>query len=856
MGGVSAEVEVIGYKPVIDTTSSSFSTSLGEDSIQNLPVGRSYQDAVNMLPGVYGRVDTDAGGPGDGNPSVRGEGQYGNNFMVDGVSTRDPATKYPGASVNFDAIQEIQAYTDGAPAEYGQFTGMMVNVVTKDGGDEHHGSIAAFYAQHAWFDSEYDIYDPDEHKEIPTTKQKDWNPVLDATAGGPLIKEKLWYFTAVGLRYDSFRPEGLDEKLDPLLTYGGNFMGKVTWFPSTQWTLRYIYSNRLSIGKKFDAGPIVSDEATSNSRVFEQSHRINATWTPDDKNTLELRLGMINRASDSVPSLGDSSIPSRTNGSGVLLDNANDEDLNDRNRLGGSIEFTRYLEHVLGDHRFKAGADAWLLIDQREIINQGETTIDWLVDENGDGVPEVDGQKAVGTHYYGQGDEFPCVEPDYSDCYSQEHWTNVGPLANKVKTYSAFLQDDWQPIKQLTANLGVRVDIEDFKNDVGDRIPTQKASDAGKPEEERSKPGELGPQFMPAPRLGLVLDPWADGKTKVSAFYGQFYDIEGSGLWEWSNTKSANGFVRSINDGTGNFVWSNTQDPAGTPLIYEEGIKPGRMDKANVAIEREIAKDLSIGIRGILSQTINMPEDVDVNLNDWYIMSLPERKQRNYRALEFTLQKQWDEVWQVYGAYTLQESYGHLPGQFELPLGADYGGDGNNVGVYLDDIGDRATRQSYYDAGAGWLVEGFKGLGRYSPAEPEYYDEAGWFGYLPYNSFHAIKLNGSYTAPFGTTFGLVYEFDSGHSWEKTTSVPFYGYNGFGQGRGSRVMPAVHYVDGRIAHEIGLGKEDRSLEATLDIFNIPGFAQAITYWPVDEDGFGSTVFRQAPRSVRLGVKMRY
>ncbi|MEZ4238256.1 MAG: Plug domain-containing protein [Myxococcota bacterium] len=103
---------------------------MGEDTIQNLPVGRSFASVVNTIPGVSGRVDTQNGGSG-GSPSVRGEGGYGNNYMIDGVSTRDPATKTSGAGVNFDAIEEIQVYTDGAPAEYGQFTGMMVNVVTR-----------------------------------------------------------------------------------------------------------------------------------------------------------------------------------------------------------------------------------------------------------------------------------------------------------------------------------------------------------------------------------------------------------------------------------------------------------------------------------------------------------------------------------------------------------------------------------------------------------------------------------------------------------------------------------------------------------------------------------------------------
>jgi hypothetical protein len=872
MGGVSEEVEVVGYKPVVDTTTSAFSTSLGEDAIQNLPVGRSYQDVVNTIPGVSGRIDNQNGGPGNGNPSVRGEGQYGNNFLIDGVSTRDPATKTFGANVNFDAIQEIQVYTDGAPAEFGQFTGMVVDVVTKDGGDEHRGSVAAFYSQHAWFDKTYLIYSPDEGKEVETVKSKFRSPSLAMTAGGPIIKEKLWYFGSLDLSYDWSRPEGLQEEAPPIQAYDASVLAKVTWFANSQWTLRYIFSGDYNPQPTWDAGPLVAPAAASNRLDFYQSHRLTATFAPNDKNTLELRLGYLNQNLDFRPVSGDQTIPARQDLNGVLHDNAFDTDINDRDRLGGSLMYTLFLPNLAGSHKWKAGADYWFLKEVRDIQNTGETTVNWI-DQSGN---ETGEQVAVGTRYLGNtlgGVDYPCTQPDYSDCAYMEQWTNVGPLGNTIRTASAFLQDDWAPIKQLTFNLGVRVDMEDGRNDEGDKPITQDPSEFNKPADQRTV-GELSTRIMPAPRLGFALDPFNDGKSKVSGFYGQFYDLAGNNLWSWANARNADGFIRYRNDGTGNFVWNNTQDPTGNPLIYASTLKPARLDKINVGIEREVVKDLSVGLRGILSQTVDLPEDVDVNFNDWYIMNSPI-KRRYYRGLELTANKWFDEVWQVLASVDIQESYGNTPGQFELAPGANAGSDGNNVGVYLDDLGQQDIRQDWYeggsncasnglwisplyggDHGCGWVLSALQGLGHYSVTDPNYNDQAGWYGYLPYHSFVSAKLNGSYTAPFGTTFGLVYEFDSGHAWEKRTLVGFYGYDAFGQGRGSRFMPPVHYVDGRIAHKINLGSNDRSLEATLDIFNIPGFAQAITYWSNDQEGFGSTLNRQAPRSIRLGLKMRY
>jgi len=890
MGGVSEEVQVIGFKPVVDTTTSGFSTSLSEDAIQNLPVGRSYQDVINTLPGVSGRIDNQNGGPGNGNPSVRGEGQYGNNFLIDGVSTRDPATKTFGANVNFDAIQDIQVYTDGAPAEFGQFTGMVADVVTKDGGDENHGSAAVFYGQHAWFEPKYDIYNPTDGKEEPTQKGEFRSPSLSLTAGGPIVKEKLWYFASLDAGYNWARPEGLPEKSPAIVNYGVDPMVKLTWFPTTQWTLRYIFAGDYTPSPTYDAGPTVSEAATSDRLDFYQSHRLTATFAPNDRNTLELRLGYLDSSINIHPTSGDQETASRLDASGVLQDNATQTDLNSRKRIGGSLNYTLFLANALGSHKWKAGADFWSLSSTRDIQNTGEQDIQWI---DTSGKPDPKQPKVpVGASYSGStldldGDgvpetSLPCTKPDHSDCAFVQYTTNVGPITDGETTWSAFLQDDWAPIKQLTFNLGVRLDVENGRSNEGEGIETQDPKEFNLPEDQRSKPVPLGSLVMPAPRLGFALDPFGNGKSKVSGFYGSFYDIEGSNLWQWSDTASAAGYVKEQNDGTGKFNWVATQDPTGNPSIYATGLKPAREDKINIGIEREIFKNFSLALRGILSRTVNIPEDVDAIYPNFYIMNSPI-KARYYRGLELVGNKWFDEVWQVLASVDVQESFGTSPGQFEIAPGENFGSDGNNVGVFLDDSGEKDLRADWYsggencstnaetgpagrplNAGGHWstpahgcsgLLGLFKGLGHSSVTDPDYNDTAGFYGYMPYHSFVSAKINASYTAPFGATFGLVYEFDSGHAWQKGTLVTGYGYDGFGQGRGSRFMPPVHYVDGRVAYTLGLGKEDRSLEATLDVFNIPGFAQAITYWSNAEPGFGSTLNRQAPRAIRIGAKLR-
>ncbi|MEN0067835.1 MAG: TonB-dependent receptor [Myxococcota bacterium] len=861
-GSLDIPEMLVTFKPVVDRTQTAFSTVLNEEAIQNLPVGRTYQDVIQTVPGIQGRVDTQNGGAGAGNFSARGEGQYGNNFIVEGFSTRDPSIGTFGLNLNFDAIEEVQVFTDGAPAEFGEFTGSVSNIVIKDGGDEHHGSAAFFYSQHAWLDSQYPILDPDVGIEIPTLKSRFRNVTFNGTAGGPLIREKLWYFTALDLFSRWNVPEGVDYDPDdpngaqPITSQGGRFLGKLSWFPNRHWKVSNLFLANATPQNNWDASQFVTPEATTDRLDWGITDILNATWNPNPLDTLELRMGYQTSNIDVVPNTADATIPSVLDELGTLRYNSENASFNDRSRASFGFVFQRLLPNFLGRHKIRTGATYNILRASRRLEQTGETTIDFIDSDGNVSDLQVD----VGTRYAPGVDEngtpFPCREPDGSDCGIREHWLNVGNVGTLVYTAGLFLQDEWQPAPNLTLNLGVRMDFEDGRNNDGSRAITEDPFEFALDEELRSPQGQLSMRQMFAPRLGVSWDPFNDTKTKVTAHYGRYFDVGNSQLYSWANTITENGFVRFARTNLDDpFSWSNTQDPAGNPLIYANDLTPGRLDKFNVGIEREVVKDLAIGVRGIWSETGNLPEDVNADLAHFYILNSPLKKRR-YRALEVTVNKIFDGKWQLYGAYTFQSAQGTSPGQFELEQGGASGSNGNNVGVFLDDTGDLDFREFLHSIGRSDLISGFRGLGRYDVDNPAVADDAGWFGYLPYHSFHAIKLNGSYTTNFGMTLSAVYEFDSGRAWQKKGFVPFYGFEAFPQGRGTRFMPAAHWLDLRIAQRFDLGPNGQSIEATLDIFNVPGLQAPTDYFQNNAQGFGRVLFRQAPRSIRLGLKARY
>ena len=821
------EVIIEETLPVIDATRSSISTELNRETLDKLPVGRSYQDVVNILPGVSGRVDTSSGGPGDGNPSVRGEGQYGNNYLVDGISTRDPATKTFGTNVNYDAIEDVQVYTDGAPAEFGQATGMLVNVVTKDGGDEHHGSAGYFFGMDAPGEPTYLILDTSTGEEVQTPKRDFMSHSLSLTAGGPITKEKLWYFGSVDLGTDTELYEGMDPDAPYIAKDLGGF-AKVTWFVNPDFKLRYQFNGQLTNIDNSIISSLYSPDTQELYQSDDLGNQFQAVWHPGLLSEMDLKVLSSLSHINVSPMSGDGNTAQVYDSvQGVYTGNASAYDYNTRSRTGFTLSLTQLANKAAGNHRVKGGIEAWSLAETRELDYTGPR----------DGL--------IGT----SDENFPCTdEADYYDCAQRQEFEYVGPLPHSSIVLSTYLQDDWQPWNFLTINAGARIDYEQLYTSEGIAILEQ---------------------VMPAPRLGVAWDATGDSKTLVSLNAGRYYDVNGSAFAEWGDSRTSAGY--SYFDGyysqtqpiftqgayplvfcTPESIGQQTPDIQAAAAKYCNGdLRPYHMDKFVVAVERELFPLFALGARGILSQTSDLPEDINYDDYNWFITN-PANKTRDYWALEFTAEKKLDEHWLLLASYTLSESRGTAPGQFETASASDYGSNGNEVGVYGDDITDPDTRAAYFDAGYGAYVEGYSGLGSGN-------NDAGYYGYLPYHSLHSVKVNGSYSfavGKFETDIGAIYEYMSGNAWQKRTYVYNYqDYSGMAEGRGTRFMPPVHFLDVHLAESFDID-EHRSAEISVDVFNILDLSEAVTYYENDNENFGKVMYRQEPRSIRASLKVTY
>jgi outer membrane receptor protein involved in Fe transport len=240
MSQMSEQVEVVGTTSAVDTSSNEVGSTLDRSFVENIPTRRtSFFDLIAAAPGSLAAGE----GSGDHSASTRtmvyGSSYDDNTFKLDGVDITDNYWGEALGEPNVDAIEEIQVLSLGAPAEYGNLQGAVYNIVTRQGTNDFHGD-ANFYFQPKGMTSDNltDVKNPngsfveacptaaDPNKKCPFTRKRYHD--FSAQLGGPLVKDKLWFFASYQYTRDAFSQVGVDSSFSGLLTRD-RFMGKLNW---------------------------------------------------------------------------------------------------------------------------------------------------------------------------------------------------------------------------------------------------------------------------------------------------------------------------------------------------------------------------------------------------------------------------------------------------------------------------------------------------------------------------------------------------------------------------------------------------------------------------------------------------
>jgi len=460
------------------------STSYKAADIASLPTDRSLNSTALFAPGVFNT------GPSSNNQdsstqaiTIAGAMSFENLFLVNGVVLNENLRGQAVPLFIEDAVQETTVTSGAISAEFGRFSGGVVNAVTKSGGNTFSGSFRTTFTNDSW--RELTPHPND-------TKVDDVVPTYEFTLGGPIARDHLWFFGAgrVVNRVES-RQTTTTNVPYILEDEERRYEGKVTFSLNPNHTVRgsYIYRNRDQINQ---SSFTILDLRSLYSRSLPDDLRsVNYTGVVAPNFFVEATVSNRNlKFVDSGAATTD-----LIDGT-LVVDQARnsrywsptfcgvcglDEERNNENLVLKGTYFAS--TRRTGSHNLVFGYDTFNDIRLAENHQSGSDF------------------RILGTTSIIRGSEvYPSWTPG-SSTLIQWNPIDAASLGTDFRTHSLFANDQWRMNSRITMNLGVRWDRNDGKDSAGNVV----ARDSG---------------F--SPRVSLTFDPTGDSRWTVNASYGKY----------------------------------------------------------------------------------------------------------------------------------------------------------------------------------------------------------------------------------------------------------------------------------------------------------------------------------------------
>jgi Carboxypeptidase regulatory-like domain/TonB dependent receptor len=665
--------DLMGEEPLVNTTNALVEGVIKPREISSLPLnGRNYLELALLIPGNTPAPNFDPTKTSSVIISSAGQLGRGGNITIDGTDNNDDAVGGPLVNISQDAVQEFQIATNRFSAELGRSASSVINVVTKSGANDLHGSFSFFERDRRlqW---------------LPATFNRSGNvkPPFDrqqyaATLGGPIKKDRAWWFGAFEYRNQdgaalvgerdvaarqirrSFAPAPLDDLLG---------LARGDWKASDSDNLSF----RYAIERLEDVGATKLDRAigsASQRQDLRNNHQAFLTnWTrvlsPTAVNSFSFSVNNFSNTTNPLTTGPQLTFPSILDGVSFRIPQATKV-----NRL----QFSDAVSLIRGAHTFKFGGDAQRVdsLFDLGVFQQGriEFVQDFAQsDFNGDGrVDDNDLLFAVTLR-------------------SSKPTQNLFLPDDDNNHFAFFAQDDWRVSRNLTLNLGLRYEIDTNVNNNSwyeNRNPIVQSFYHGERKRDLNN-------F--APRVGFN---WAtnDGKTSIHGGYGIYYDR--ITLEIMSLERGLDGRALAIEVRAGNAL----TDPTGAPIFIDPAtgrfrpgaptlgnpftgfILPGAgasginiidndlqnpmVQQFNFGIQRELARDFvaradylhNLGTHFIIGRTIGVVNNPVVGGPD-RVVNLESSVKTKYDGLLLSLEKRFSNRYQFRASYTLSKAFNY-----------------------------------------------------------------------------------------------------------------------------------------------------------------------------------------------------
>lgn len=790
VAAIAETVTVVGAVSTVDVKSSASPVNLDNTLLQNLPTGRFQPDIINAVPGVS--MGAAFGGETDSNA-----------LLMDGVDVSDPEGGTPWAFFNYNWVQEVQIVALGANAEYGEFTGLAANSIIRSGSNRFSGLFEYWTVRPNWVGSNTSALPEDLREEFAPEQIESW---FDTTAqiGGPIVRDKLWFFTG----WQFLREERIPAGADIANTEDNpRFLTKINWAASPAVRLEgFIEADKFDVTGR-GAGRFRPAETTIVEPSPEVNWNVRLTWTVNPRTLVEVRHGGYDGyfPLDPTPPNTVAGPPPRYDiVTGFYSGNTPYFGRFDRRPLTTTATMTRYVDQFLGkSHEFKFGFE----YQNAKVINEFGYPGDILYLDYGG-------------------------EPYLAYLYE-------GYLQNAtINRTSLYVQDTWSVNDRLTINPGLRINFNRGS------VPTH---------------GNVISTTPIAPRLGAAWDLAGDHKTVIRGHYGRYHDALLTGTFSFMDTNDLSPFVTAAVLGPGLFEEIDRVDPD-VSFGIDDDISHSYVDQYLLAVEREILPDLSLTAQYIRRNFKNFMAFIDTGseyeavavtdpgpdgepgtaddggpitvfnlLNpggSFNLMTNPDGAFRRYNAFQLIARKRWSQNWQLLGAYTWSR----------------------NIAT-IDNIG--GTNAGFGDAGRTGVF-----------ANPNSRINAE--GHTAVDPTHEFKVSGTYRVPWVGGFNVsgMYVYRSGQTWARTIRSGFGGALSQGsetilaEPRGSRRLDAVNNLDLRVEKTFPLGTAQRTVGVYFDIFNLTNQGVALTVQPLSGSSFGQPDDWSSPRTLRVGGRFTF
>ncbi|MGN6236130.1 TonB-dependent receptor [Dyella sp.] len=733
--------------PVIDVSSTESATIVSRAELARLPVDQNVASVALLAPGV---VKGDAG---FGGISFGGSSIAENSFYVNGLNVTDFYNRNGFSEAPFAFYDQFQVKTGGYSVEFGRTTGGVVNAVARSGTNEFHAGTEITMEPGNWHSVADDHYTADGRRYLTASRDTQSLIKTNVWASGPIVKDKLFFFAMYEARGNTPRNTN-----DAGTTITDNRSGTGFWGTTVDWNVTD--SNTLSLmafsNKNHNVGDVYAYDFDTNTRgqrtnqVFTDTGGRNwaLTWTSYLTNDLSMKLmyGRNERqsftrsqldldcnvvaASDALLNIDDPGVPLGCTTSSTVYER------NDI-RKQGRADF----EWTLGDHLLRFGYD------------HENNTSDYARHYAGPGEYYYNVYAASAGATIPNGATLPA---GYEGYVRARRYEIAGTFTTVDSAY--YLEDNWQVTPNLVLNAGLRNDSFDNQDAAGRsyiKMDRQIAPRLGfswdmKGDGSTKLFGNLGRYYLPVANVinikqaGGLLDErtyYAFNGWNIQTLDGVEYAVPNLGP-QLGNVDTSQG------DGTVGDLRSEV-DKNMDPVYQDEailgfqqmlnaqwswGVSATYRRLHNAIDDMEISATAQCGENGYIGWVMANPGKkvtvwgdtncdgnadgyltVDTSKEGWAMYDadgnyLGQRgwvkPKRTYGALEFQLDRAWDDKWALNASYTISWNRGNAEG----PVNSD---------TNFDDTG---RTENFDDP---WV-------------------NLGGDGYLPNDRRHQLKVRGTY----------------------------------------------------------------------------------------------------------------